>query len=179
MNYLLNYTHRHMYKVNRVLTFLIYTGLLAACQQQTDTTHSLPDKSIPATRQVVSSHLATSPVVFDIPVLLRLSVAQVKAKLGPPADELQANAVNTERSLVYKKHGLVLSVNYFIDVPQVDVISLTNERDTTSFQYLLPLGNLSSTSPTYVIDTLRGKKVGFYRGIAVSPNPPIEYSTTP
>lgn len=124
------------------------------------------------TQQLTSPRPAASSVVFDIPALLRQSVAQVKASLGPPIDELQANVTDTERSLVYKRNGLVLTVDYFIDRQNIEVISLTGERDTTTFQHLLQLGNLSQTSTAYTIDTLRSEKARLYRGIAVSLNLP-------
>lgn len=157
---------------------LVYTSFLVACQQQTDVVQStLSEKNRPA-KQISSLHSAAS-AVFDIPVLLQLSIPQVKAKLGTPLEELQANAANTERSLVYKKGGLILSVYYILDTPNVEVISLTNERDTTAFRYLLPLGNISPSINTYRIDTLFGQKPGLYRGIAVRINPSVETQAAP
>lgn len=157
---------------------LICTSFLVACQQQNDVVHSTLSKKNRPANQISPLHSAAS-AVFDIPVLLQLSVTQVKAKLGTPLEELQANAANTERSLIYKKDGLILSVYYILDTPNVDVISLTNERDTTDFRYLLPLGNVSPSIDTYRIDTLFGQKPGLYRGIAVRINASVEMPTAP
>jgi len=119
-----------------------------------------------------------NPVVYDIPPLLQLSMNQAKARLGRPIGEEQADYENATRMLIYKKRGLMLSVSYLVDTQQVDMVSLSIERDTTAFKYLLPLGNLSPNNTAYTIDTLHSEKPGLYRGIVVRRNPPVEYPST-
>ncbi|RZK27751.1 MAG: hypothetical protein EOO61_23010 [Hymenobacter sp.] len=143
---------------------------LVGCQQQSDASHSTANNIEAAARidgKQANAPVKTNNIVFDIPALLPLTLAQVKAKLGKPVEELQANVTNTERSLIYKKHGLILSIDYFADSPKIEVIGFMNKRDTISFDYLLPLGNLELSDSGYVIDTIRGERPNTYRGIAV------------
>ena len=165
---------------------LVLTGcfvLACGCQEKPAPTQKASAK-MKTERSSLASKPSTlvnrdNPAVFDIPPLLQLSVSQAKAKLGPPIDEVQADYENATRMLIYKKQGLVLSVSYLVDTRQVDMVSLSIERDTTATQYLLPLGNLSANDNAYLVDTLHSEKAGFYRGIVVRRNPPVEYPTAP
>lgn len=82
-------------------------ALVVACQQQTDVAqHPAKDTKIirqDTMQQVNAPFHASNKVIFDIPALLPLTIAQIKAKLGKPVDELQADYMNAERGLVYKK----------------------------------------------------------------------------
>ena len=167
----------------KTLILLSSFTLLWSCQEKPIPVHEISAKQKteqpPLSPEVLPSTSKKRPVVFDVPPLLRLSVNQVKAKLGRPFGDEQADYENATRVLIYKKSGLVLSVGYFVNTQQVDMVSLAIDRDTTAFQYLLPLGNLSPISTAYSVDTLHSDKVGFYRGIVVRPNPPVEVPAAP
>jgi len=145
-------------------------GMLVACQPSTtQNTLDIPKNDIQSIDSKLNSNTA-SKIIFDIPALLHKSIPQIRKELGQPIDEVQANPVNTERSLLYENKDVSLTVDYFTDDIRVEVISLMGKRDSTSFQHLLPLGNLSANSRDYTIDTLYSEKKGFFRGVAVRLN---------
>ncbi|WP_156176228.1 hypothetical protein [Hymenobacter terrenus] len=156
---------------------------LCGCRDKESSAQVAKDTAKP-TPQTYTSNLisqkANSTVVFDVPSLLRLSMLEVKKKLGPPNDELQANVTDTERSLVYDKKGLRLTINYFVRTNQIDNISLaTINHDTTAYSYLEPIGNLRHQDTTYVIKPQEGEKAGQYHGLLITPNPPVEFPVEP
>ena len=171
-----------IYIVNTELKLLALAGcflLTYSCKERPTSMQEPSTKTKSLASKTSISAKKSSSTVFDIPSLLHLSISQAKAKLGRPMDEEQADYENATRVLIYKKQGLVLTVSYLVGTQQVDMVSLAIDRDTTAFQYLLPLGNLSATNNSYSIDTLHSEKVGLYRGIVVRANPPIEYPTAP
>ena len=156
--------------------------MLYSCRNKDSSINTPEGARFPAGQSDKSTHTlekTRSRVVFDVPSLLRISILDVRKKLGPPADELQANVTDTERSLIYNKNGLRLTIDYIVETNQVDIISLAATRDTTAYSYLVPLGNLNQDDTTYVIKPQQSEKSGYYHGILIQPTPPAEFPVAP
>lgn len=165
-----------------LIILVISTVMLSSCREKQVSSQTAGDDVTVSTPIADSGQISgkvRQDIAFDVPTLLRLSIPQVKKKLGPPADELQANVTDTERSLVYNRNDIQLTINYIVETNRIDNIGLAAKRDTTAYAYLEPLGNLSRLDTAYVIEPQQGEKVGQYHGILIKPNPPVEFPVAP
>ena len=164
--------------MGKMTLFIFAVCLLGSCRDKKASVQLIHDaKKAPVQTDVSGSQQSSvhNAATFDVPTLLPLSSLQVRKKLGPPIDELQADAFDGARSLVYSKNGLQLTVDYFVENNQVDRILLAPTHDTTAYQFLLPAGNLIQQDTTYTIEPQPGEKPGYYHGILIKHNPPLDY----
>lgn len=166
----------------KILILAVSAGVLCSCRDKQASTQAVRgDVKLSAPINVPGQALGKvrQAVAFDVPSLLQLSVPQIKRRLGPPADELQANVTDTERSLIYNKNGIQLTINYIVETNQIDNIGLAAKRDTTAYAYLEPLGNLNQQDTAYVIEPQQGEKAGQFHSLLIKPNPPVEFPVAP
>jgi hypothetical protein len=168
--------------MKHVATVFFFASVISSCHDKQTAAQPVRADVKPEAQAATLSQIAPKKhqaSIFDMPALMKLSISQIRSKLGPPLDEMQANVTDTERSLIYKKDGLKLTIDYIVQTGQVDDIALTTEHDTDDYVHLESLGNLSQQDTAYSIEPQPGKSAGNYEGVLIRPNPPVEFPAVP
>jgi hypothetical protein len=159
--------------MKHVATVFFFASVISSCHDKQTAAQPVRADVKPEAQAATLSQIAPKKhqaSIFDMPALLKLSISQIR---------MQANVTDTERSLIYKKDGLKLTIDYIVQTGQVDDIALTTEHDTDDYVHLESLGNLSQQDTAYSIEPQPGKSAGNYEGVLIRPNPPVEFPAVP
>ena len=135
------------------------------------------ERTAPATAPTTTPALSPAPrasadsatYVFNIPARIGLRADQIKATLGKPISDERESIDELVKSLIYRRQGYELLIDYKVRSRQVINFYLSPTKSWKKYAYFLTAGNLNQEDKHYKVDLLNEEN-GLYQGVVVTPD---------
>ena len=118
--------------------------------------------SLPASRPLTDS----AAYAFDIPALVGLTIDQIRAQLGKPISDEQGSINEDLKTLLYRRKGYELSIDYEVQSRRLFNIYLSSLQERQHYTVLLRAANASAEGGRgYQVDAQNGE-AGLYENLA-------------